>query len=86
MAPYRLEFARSIRRDLKKIEKKEVRGILSAIENLAGNPRPVGAKKLTNQELFRIRIGNYRVIYEIHDDRLVVLVVKVGHRKDVYRK
>jgi mRNA interferase RelE/StbE len=86
MAPYRLEFARSIRRDLKKIEKKEVRGILSAIESLAGNPRPARAKKLTNQELFRIRIGNYRVIYEIHDDRLVVLVLKVGHRKDVYRK
>lgn len=86
MAQYKLEFARSIRRDLKKIESNEVQRILSAIESLTVNPRPAGAKKLTNQELYRIRIGNYRVIYEIHDNRLVVLVVKVGHRKDVYRK
>ena len=86
MARYKLEFATSIRKDLKKIDKKEVRKILTSIEKLAEEPRPTGSKKLTNEELFRVRIGNYRVIYEIHDNRLVVLVVKIGHRKDIYRK
>ncbi|MDQ8188458.1 type II toxin-antitoxin system RelE/ParE family toxin [Pelagicoccus sp. SDUM812002] len=80
MALYNLEFASSVRKDLKKIHKKEVKRILAKIEDLADEPRPDGAKKLTNEELYRIRIGNYRVIYEIFDDHLVVHVVKVGHR------
>jgi len=86
MARYKLEFATSIRKDLKKVDKKEVRRILTSIEKLAEEPRPSGSKKLTNEELYRIRIGNYRVIYEVHDGRLVVLIVKVGNRKDIYRK
>ena len=86
MARYKLEFATSIRKDLKKIAKKEVQRILTSIEKLAEEPRPSGSKKLTNEELYRIRIGNYRVIYEVHDDRLIVLIVKAGHRKDIYRK
>ena len=85
MALFDLEFASSIRKDLKKINKKDVIKIISEIQNLAKNPRPTSCKKLTNEELYRIRIGNYRVIYEIFDERLIVHIVKVGHRKDVYK-
>lgn len=60
--------------------------ILDAIEALRQQPRPVGAVKLTGEVgLWRIRVGAYRIVYEIHDDRLLVLVVRIGHRKDVYR-
>jgi len=86
MEPYKLEFAPSVRKDLKKIHKKEVLRILAAVEDLAKGPRPNGSKKLTNEELYRIRIGNYRVLYEIHDNRLIVHVVKIGHRKNIYKK
>lgn len=85
MALYNLEFASSVRKDLKKIHRKEVQRILAKIKDLTDEPRPDWSKKLTNEELYRIRIGNYRVIYEIFDDHLVVHVVKVGHRKDVYK-
>ena len=86
MALFDLEFATSIRRDLRRIDRSEVPGILEEIQKLAEDPRPSGCKKLTSEELYRIRIGNYRVIYEVYETRLVVHVVKVGHRKDVYRK
>lgn len=62
------------------------RRILAALAALETNPRPRGAVKLSGEEnLWRIRVGDYRIIYEIHDDRLLVLVVRIGHRKDVYR-
>ncbi len=86
MALFELEFANSVRKDLRKVDRSEVSRILEEIEKLAEDPRPNGCKKLTNAELYRIRIGNYRVIYEILDTRLVVHVVKVGHRKEVYKK
>ena len=85
MALFDLEFARSVRRDLRKIDRSEVPRILEEIQKLAEDPRPSDCKKLNNEELYRIRIGNYRVIYEVHETRLVVHIVKVGHRKDVYR-
>jgi len=85
MARFEIEFAASIRKDLKKIHKKEVTKILSEIQKLADDPLPIACKKLTNEALYRIRIGNYRVIYEIHDDKLIIHVVKVDHRKNVYR-
>ena len=58
--------------------------VISASMDLADNPRPSGCKKLKNCEAYRIRVGNYRVIYEIHDNVLVVLIVKVAHRREVY--
>jgi mRNA interferase RelE/StbE len=61
--------------------------LIRAIDALADAPRPPGCKKLVGDEnLWRIRVGDYRVLYEIHDDRLLVLVVRVAHRKDVYRR
>ena len=56
------------------------------MDALAANPRPKGVKKLSGpDDLYRIRVGDYRIVYQIHDDRLIVLVVRIGHRKDVYR-
>ncbi len=84
MARYSVEFSKRVAKDLRGIPGNEVKLILAKIRGLAEEPLPPAAKKLKGNELFRIRIGNYRVIYEIRNDRLVVFVVKVGHRKDVY--
>ncbi len=85
MASYKIVVKKSVAKDLKNIPKKDVQRILSAIEQLANDPRPPQSKKLSGQERFRIRQGNYRILYTIEDDRLVVCVVKVGNRRDVYR-
>jgi mRNA interferase RelE/StbE len=58
---------------------------MRAIRNLSANPRPAGCKKLKGLDAWRIRVGDYRVIYEIHDDVLVVLVIRVAHRGEVYK-
>ncbi len=85
MARYRVIVRKSVSKDLKGIPKKDVRRILSAIELLADDPRPPGTKKLSGQERYRLRQGNYRILYEIEDDRLIVCVVRVGDRREVYR-
>ena len=85
MASYSVELTRSVRKDFRKIPKTDVERILAAIGALMEDPRPAWSKKLVGEELYRIRVGMYRVIYEVEDDVLVVLVVKVGHRKDVCR-
>ena len=85
MALYRVIVKQSVFKDLKKLRKKDVKRILTAIQALAENPRPPQAKKLSGQDRYRIRQGNYRILYSIEDDRLIVCVVKVGDRRDVYR-
>ena len=85
MASYRLEFKRSVAKDLRGLPKEDVRRILDRIEALGEDPRPPGCEKLSAAERYRIRQGTYRILYEIHDAHLVVLVVKVGHRSSVYR-
>lgn len=85
MASYKIVVKKSVAKDLKTIPKKDVQRILSAIQQLADNPRPPQSKKLSGQERFRIRQGNYRILYAIEDNQLVVCVVKVGNRRDVYR-
>lgn len=85
MARYRLLFKRSITKDLRSIPKKDVSRILNRIEALADDPKPPGCDKLSARELYRIRQGNYRILYEIHDDVLVIVVVKVGSRSVVYK-
>jgi mRNA interferase RelE/StbE len=86
MGLIRIEFAKAVRKDFKKLPKKDAVRILKRIESLSENPRPPESKKLTNDESHRIRVGNYRVIYDIRDAVLVVLVLKVGKRKDFQRK
>ena len=85
MANYKLEFKASVAKDLRSIPKKDVKRILNKIETLVENPRPVGSQKLTSQEKYRIRQGAYRIIYEILDSKLIVLVVKAGHRREIYK-
>ena len=83
---YKLLIERAAQKGLSKISHREQGRIIAAIQNLTDNPRPSNAKKLTGRDAWRIHIGNYRVIYEIHDDTLIVLVVHIGHRKNIYRK
>ena len=86
MASYELVFRKSVAKDLRAIPKSDINKILQRIRALAHEPRPAGCEKLSVQERYRIRQGHYRIVYEIEDHRLVVLVVKVAHRKDVYRQ
>jgi mRNA interferase RelE/StbE len=86
MASFRIEFARSATKDLRGIDRQWIPKVLAAIEALADDPRPVGCKKLVGSDhTYRIRIGDYRVVYEIQGGELVVFVVRVRHRRDVYR-
>ena len=85
MAEYKIYFKESVEKDIRSIPKKDLKKILLRIEALAKDPRPPGHEKLTGQEKYRIRQGTYRIIYSIQDNKLTIWVVKVGHRKDVYR-
>jgi mRNA interferase RelE/StbE len=85
MASYRIVFKKSVAKDLRPIPKKDVQRILKRIDGLADDPRPAGAEKLSGDEKYRIRQGNYRILYAIEDDIITVTIVKVAHRRDVYR-
>ncbi len=82
---YAIDVRRSAQKSLSKINRQDQDRIIASIESLSDNPRPDGCKKLSGRPAWRIRIGSYRVIYEIEDDKLVVMVVNIGHRKNVYR-
>ncbi len=84
MANYRLVFKRSVAKDLRRIPTADVARILKRIEALAKEPRPPGSEKLANQERYRVRQGVYRILYEIQANRLIIIVVKIAHRRDVY--
>ena len=78
MALYRIEISKRVRKDFRRIPKKDAERILFEIQKLAEVPQPAQSKKLKGEELYRIRIGVYRVIYEIIDDRLVVCIINIG--------
>ena len=82
---YEIFIERRAQRALAKIVQPHRDRIISAVRHLSENPRPSGAKKLSGRDAWRIRIGSYRVLYEIHDAKLVVFVVEIGNRRDVYR-
>jgi mRNA interferase RelE/StbE len=82
---YSIEILRVAQKQLAKIDRTQQQRVVDAVRLLATDPRPAGCKKLTGRTAWRIRVGPCRVIYEIHDDVLLVLVVTVGNRKDVYR-
>lgn len=83
---YRIEVAPAARRELRKLDPQARRRVQAALELLAGSPRPPAAKPLVNAGgAWRIRTGSYRIVYEIHDDRILVLVLRIAHRRDVYR-
>ncbi len=85
MARYELRFKTSVAKDLRDLPRTDLRRILERIEALRDDPRPAGCEKLSAQELYRIRQGNYRILYEILDLEVIVEVVKIGHRREVYR-
>lgn len=85
MAAYKIYFRKSVQKDFSAIPKKDLKRIINRIDGLGENPRPVGCEKLTGQERYRLRQGRYRIVYSIQDDELTVWIVKIGHRKDIYR-
>lgn len=85
MAAYKVYFRESVEKDFTAITKKDLIKILRRIEALSKNPRPSGCEKLTGQKRYRVRQGRYRIVYSVQDKVLTVWIVKVGHRKDVYR-
>jgi len=85
MASYRLVFRQSVAKDLRVLPKQDVARILKRIDTLAEHPRGADCEKLLGQERYRLRQGQYRIIYEIMDAELVVTVVRVGNRRDVYK-
>ena len=84
---YTIEIKPAAQRDLKRIKNQsDLRRIARAIDALANNPRPAGATVLQGEgSIFRLRVGDYRILYTIEDRRLLVLVVRLGHRRDIYR-
>jgi len=85
MAAYKIFFRKSVEKDFSLIPKKDLKKILDRIKALTEDPRPRGREKLTGRQRYRLRQGRYRILYAIQDDDLTVWVVKVGHRKDIYR-
>ncbi len=85
MANYKLVFRASVAKDLRRLPNTDVARILQRIQTLASDPRAPGCEKLSGAERYRVRQGNYRIVYEIKDAQLIVTVVKVGHRRAVYR-
>ena len=85
MAEYEIYFKESVWKELKKVPKNDLKRILSRIANLGDDPRPTGCEKLTGHELYRVRQGNYRIVYSIQEYELTVWIIKVGHRRNVYR-
>jgi mRNA interferase RelE/StbE len=83
---YTLNFSRQALKELGKINDPYYSNIKQAIANLTKNPRPQGYKKLKDREGYRIRVGDYRIIYIIFDRELIVDIITLGHRKDIYDK
>lgn len=82
--PYSLDFSNQALKELEKINEPFYSNIKEAISKLTENPRPNGYKKLSGRDAYRIRIGDYRVIYDIFDTKLIIEIVTLGHRKDIY--
>ena len=85
MASYRLEVSATAERQIRKLNRADQIRILKAIRKLGGNPWPRGCRKLRGfEDIYRIRVGTYRVIYSVENKRLLILILKVGHRRDIY--
>ena len=85
MEKYKIEIKKSAAKEIKRLAPKDLKAILKKINSLEHNPRPPDSKKLSAKECYRLRYRHYRILYEIVDDRLIIFVVKVSHRKEVYR-
>ncbi|SDS99643.1 mRNA interferase RelE/StbE [Brevibacterium sandarakinum] len=84
--PYSINYVPSTAKALRKLDRPTARRLLNAIGKLAEEPRPAGCIKLEDGDgEFRIRVGDFRIVYDVYDDELIVLALRVGHRRDVYR-
>lgn len=86
MASYSILITRSAAKELEAVPAKDRKRVVTRIRLLADDPRPAGAEKLSGEDKYRVRQGNYRILYEIVDETLVVTVVRIGHRREVYRR
>ena len=82
---YSIQIFRRAQKELAQLSRQEYERIKEAIKNLSDNPRPQGCKKLTGREGWRIRIGDYRVLYEIDDAKQILTILHIGHRRDIYK-
>lgn len=82
---YSIQIEKSALKNLQKIHKIDQEKIVAVIQNLAMNARPMGSKKLVGRDGWRVRVGRYRILYEINDTVCSILVIDIGHRKDIYR-
>jgi mRNA interferase RelE/StbE len=82
---YNVAVPHSVAKQIKKLPQQVIKRVLKEIDGLGNNPRPLHYKKLIGEDLFRIRVGDYRVIYAIDDTQRCVVIVRVGHRREVYR-
>ena len=82
---FRIRFKSSVKKDLRSIPKQDVQRILNALERLADDPNPSNSKPLTGRDAWRLRVGQYRAIYTINEQEIVIEIIKVAHRKNVYR-
>jgi len=86
MASYSIEVSATAERQLRKIGRETLTRVITAIESLAANQRPRGCRKLKGfDDVYRIRVGKYRVIYSLDEKNVLILILKVGHRKSIYR-
>jgi len=85
MVKYSIEFKKSATKELNSLPNKKIKKILITINQLIENPRPINSKKLSASERYRIRVGDYRILYEIKEQILIIYIIKIAHRKDVYR-
>ena len=86
MANFEIRFKESVARDLRPLPNRDIERILKRIHKLQKEPRPTDCEKLSTQERYRVRQGNYRIIYEVDNENQIVIVYKVGHRREVYKQ
>lgn len=86
MESFRIKNRPSVEKDIRKVPRESVKYVLLRIESLADNPYPKDSKKLGGEEAYRIRVGNFRIVYTVHAKERIVMIERVKHRKDVYRK
>ncbi len=85
MTKFDIRFKESVAKDLRQLPVKDIKRILRRIDTLIDEPRPTGCEKLSIQERYRVRQGDYRIIYEVDDEEHTIIVTKVGHRREVYK-
>lgn len=87
MDSYKIEWKHSAKKELKRMPKATISKILTAVESLSENPFPRGIRKIIGTEnIFRMRIGDYRIVYFVESNKLIIQIIKVGHRRDIYKK